>query len=112
MSVKLLNNKGLTLVEVIVSSLIIAVVLAGIYASFINAKNMVALAYHQAAALAWAESGIEENNNGIAAAGMSVTYPESGANLSTVKSGAQLNVNTQAYGRGIDRLTSVVTWTE
>ena len=50
MRVKLLNNKGLTLVEVIVSALIITLVLAGVYASFINARNIVSMSYHRAAA--------------------------------------------------------------
>ncbi|MCP4648989.1 MAG: hypothetical protein GY853_02750 [PVC group bacterium] len=55
----LLNCKGLSFVEVIVSTLILASVLAAFFLVYSNASNMLSLAYHRAAALYWAQAEVE-----------------------------------------------------
>lgn len=61
---KYLNNKGLSLVEVVMSAVIVSLLMAGLYAVYISAKNMTALALHKAVALAWASSKIEGQKHG------------------------------------------------
>ncbi len=60
-----LNNKGLSLVEVVMSALIVAVLMAGLYSVYVSAKNMTALALHKAVALHWAASRIEAQKTGM-----------------------------------------------
>lgn len=59
-----LNNKGLSLVEVVMSALIVSLLMAGLYAVYISARNMTALALHKTVALAWATSKIEGQKHG------------------------------------------------
>ncbi len=105
-----LNNKGLSLVEVVVSALIVSVLMAGLYAVYISAKNMTALALHKAVALAWATSRIEAHKNGMAAA--SYTDPSNNNILANDKGGvAPATVDTN-YGSAMIRHSATVTWTE
>ncbi|MFH1460369.1 MAG: prepilin-type N-terminal cleavage/methylation domain-containing protein [Candidatus Omnitrophota bacterium] len=62
---KYFNEKGLTLVEVVVSAVVLSLLAAGIFASYITARNMAALAFNKMIALNWAASRIEFRKSGI-----------------------------------------------
>ena len=106
---KCLNNKGLSLVEVVISALIVGVLMAGLYAAYISAKNMTALALHKAVALAWATSKIEGEKNG-----MQDDYIDPSDNniLANDKGSAVPVPNDTPYGTAMIRHSVTVTWDE
>lgn len=59
------KNKGLTLTEVTVSTLIFAVTVVAIYAVHVNAKRLIVLASHKITALYWAQEEIERLRNQV-----------------------------------------------
>lgn len=105
---KYLNNKGLSLVEVVMSALIVSVLLAGLYAVYISAKNMTALALHKAVGLAWATSKIEGRKNGMTAAYID---PSDDNIIANDKGGAVALANT-TYSNAITRHSATASWTE
>ncbi len=56
---KISDCKGVTLVDVVVATLILVLVISGVYVSFINAGKTVALARHKLEALYLATAGVE-----------------------------------------------------
>ena len=54
-----LNNKGLTLIEILISILILAIMMAGGMSFYFNADNMMALAIHKKVALEVAANTLE-----------------------------------------------------
>ncbi|MFH2137829.1 MAG: hypothetical protein ABII88_04920 [Candidatus Omnitrophota bacterium] len=56
---KLLNCKGLSFVEVVMATLILTAVLAGLFRIYSNANNMLKFAYHKAVSLTWAQGELE-----------------------------------------------------
>ena len=104
-----LNNKGLSLVEVVISALIVAVLLAGLYAAYVSAKNMTALALHKTVALAWAASRLEAHKNGMQDAYID---PSNNNMLANDKGGAAPATINTSYGTAMIRHSATVTWTE
>ena len=107
-----LDNKGLSLVEVVMSALIVSVLMAGLYSVYISSRNMTALALNKAVALHWASSQIEGKKNGMQDA---YTDPSNNNILASDKGGAVATVDTN-YGPppfvSIIRHSAAVTWTE
>ncbi len=84
--------------------------MAGLYAVYVSAKNMTALALHKAVALAWATSRIEAHKNGMSSA--SYTDPSNNNILANDKGGlAPATVDTN-LGNAMLKHFAVVTWTE
>ncbi|MCG2712193.1 MAG: prepilin-type N-terminal cleavage/methylation domain-containing protein [Candidatus Omnitrophica bacterium] len=105
---KYLNNKGLSLVEVVMSALIVAVLMAGLYSVYVSAKNMTALALHKTVALGWAASGLEARKSGMVTA---YTDPAANNILANDKGGA-VAINDTSYQNSMIRHSVTVTWTE
>ncbi|MBU1044659.1 MAG: hypothetical protein KJ915_09730 [Candidatus Omnitrophica bacterium] len=63
MDKKCLNKKGLSLVEVVLSALLLTVVVAALLATYRNASNLMGLARNKLIALNWAESIIERERS-------------------------------------------------
>lgn len=104
-----LNNKGLSLVEVVMSALVVGILMAGLYAVYISAKNMTALALNKAAALAWASSRLEAHKNGMQDA---YTDPSDDNMLVNDKAGVAPATTNTSYGNAMIRHSATVTWTE
>lgn len=104
----ILNNKGLSFVEVIMSALAVGIILAGLYAAYSSANNMVSLAFHKAAALVWAESIIENQKHGFSG---SITDPGTPNYLTQNKTGSS-NMVTTTYSSVMSRYTAEITWIE
>ena len=100
------NNKGLSLVEVVLSALMLSVVLGALYATYINANNLISLARNKIIALAWAESVIEGQKDGV-----STNDPTTSNMLEVEKSGSFVLSNSSS-GQLMRRLKVTVTWTE
>ena len=103
-----LNNKGLSLVEVVISALIVGLLMAGLYAVYVSAKNMTALALHKAVALAWATSRLEAHKNGSSG----YTDPSDINILAIDKGGVAPATTDTSYGTAMIRHSATVTWTE
>ncbi len=115
---KFLNSKGLSLVEVIMSAMIMSLLLAGLYAVYVNANNMVHLASHRIVALTWAQSRLEQLRADFRGAFNDpaipnvLTVPEMGTynrlgNLAVANPALPGQV-----GGGINRYVATVTWIE
>lgn len=106
---KCLNRKGLSMVEVVIASVIVAVLLAGLYAVFINAKNLTVLSLHKMEAMVWAQSLLEIEASGLGTG--NCPDPSDGNSLSeknnVTGSSSPAGVNTV-----ITRHTAVVSWEE
>ncbi|MBU4479370.1 MAG: hypothetical protein KKH34_09855 [Candidatus Omnitrophica bacterium] len=115
---KMLNNKGLSLVEVIMSTLALAMLMAGLFGVYTNATNIINLAFHKTLALCWAESEIERNKCCIdpttfidpAATAPLVPFSPLSNWLQRNKAGG-VNVETINFA-GVDNLRVTVSWTE
>ena len=59
MDKKSLNNKGLSLVEVVMSALLLTVVIGALFATYQNASNLISLSRSKLIALSWAQSLLE-----------------------------------------------------
>lgn len=103
-----LNKKGLSLVEVVMSALIVSVLMAGLYAVYISSKNMTALALHKAVALHWAVSSIEAEKNGMRDP---YTNPGDDNILANDKGGSVVPSNTNE-GASMIRHSRTAVWTE
>ena len=102
------NNKGLSLVEVVMSALIVSMLMAGLFAVYISAKNLSALALHKTVALAWASSKIEGRKNGA-----DVAYNDpSDENMLADDKGGGVNETDTNYRRSMIRHSVIVSWTE
>ena len=108
---KCLNNKGLSLVEVVMSAVIVSILMAGLYAVYFNAKNMTSLAFHKIVALAWATSYIEGEKNGMPDG--SYTDPSEDNMLAeeTARNASRVPDPT-AYKESMIRYSVEVRWTE
>ena len=106
---KYLNNKGLSLVEVVVSALIVTMLLAGLYAVYINAKSMAALALHKTVAMVWAQSVLEDQKHGMRDA---YTDPATPNTLSDDKDAGPPNLVNTTYGNTMIRHSVTITWDE
>ena len=89
------------------SALIVAVLMAGLYAVYISAKNMTALALHKTVALAWASSRLEARRNGSGG-----YIDPSDDNMLAADKGGSVAVNNTSYGDALMRHSAIVTWTE
>jgi len=108
---KYFNYKGLSLVEVVIASLIVSVLLAGLYAVFINAKNLVVLSLHKMEAMVWAQSMLEAEASGLAQAELPNPADGNSLNDDAVRSGNGV-CNPGAINAVITAHHAVVTWTE
>ncbi len=107
-----LNKKGLSLVEVVMSALIVSVLMAGLYSVYISAKNMTALALNKAVALHWATSRIEAEKTGM----QDAYIDPSNNNILANEKGGAAGVTDTNYGPAprisMIRHSATVTWTE
>ncbi len=109
----LLNNKGLSYIEIVISALVFSTVFVACYVVHNSSRNMLALGHHKLVALFWAQSGIEANRAGI--------VPPVVANvLSTQKGGISTITSEDRGGSGIigvedqgwRKVAVEVSWTE
>jgi Tfp pilus assembly protein PilV len=108
MDKKYLNNKGLSLVEVIMSALLLSVVLAALFATYRNANNLLHLSRNKLVALTWAQSLIENQKDDFRGA---YTDPASPNWLSVEKGGTQVTALT-VLGSTMDHIKVTISWTE
>ncbi|MBU1088184.1 MAG: hypothetical protein KKD05_11800 [Candidatus Omnitrophica bacterium] len=112
MDKKYLNNKGLSLVEVVMSALLLTVVLAALFASYRNANNLINLAHNKLIALNWAESVLEHERANF---GGAYTDPASPNWLTVEKSAPAPTIARINYGAPQAHLQEIkvtITWTE
>jgi len=112
---KYMNNKGLSLVEVIMAALLVAVMVSGLFAVVISANNMTMLSKHKLGALTWAQSELEKERariRGSLAAGNDPTIPNMLQTDKTSGGGASAVPTITPYAAGMYRLSVNVTWTE
>jgi Tfp pilus assembly protein PilV len=64
---KSLNSKGLSLVEVVLAAMLLAVVAAALFASYSNANNIIMMSKDKIIALTWAQSMLERSLSGTTA---------------------------------------------
>jgi len=101
---KSLNCKGLSLVEVVMSALVLTIVLAAFYAVYINAYNMMILAFHKTVAIHWAQAEIESTRAGIAS--------QSQPNVLTIHKGGTRPAASISNLGAMQIVTVTASWTE
>ncbi|MBU0634573.1 MAG: prepilin-type N-terminal cleavage/methylation domain-containing protein [Candidatus Omnitrophica bacterium] len=97
---KLLNCKGLSLIEVIISAMILTILLAGLFAVYKNSRDVVAMGFHKSMAVFWAQARLEEIRAGCLTQNLpsaitiskNATRPETVTNLGAMQL-VTVNVN-------------------
>lgn len=113
MDKKYLNNKGLSLVEVIMSALLLSVVLAALFATYQNANNLLHLSRNKLVALTWAQSLIEHQKADFRPVAPDVyTDPSSPNWLSVEKGGSAVPIVPVNLGSTMQHLKATINWTE
>lgn len=109
MDKKYLNNKGLSLVEVIMSALLLSVVLAALFATYQNANNLLHLSRNKLVALTWAQSEIEHLKADFRG---TYTNPARPNWLSVEKGGTLPPPVVTDLGNTMQHIKATVSWTE
>jgi Tfp pilus assembly protein PilV len=104
-----LNNKGLSLVEVVMAALLISVVLAALFATFRNANNLIGLSKSKLVALNWAQSVIENERADFRGA---YTNPATPNWLTVSKGAGPPAINRPNRGADMQEVIVTITWTE
>ncbi|MFH1063001.1 MAG: hypothetical protein V1747_09000 [Candidatus Omnitrophota bacterium] len=108
MDKKHLNNKGLSLVEVVMAALLLTLVLAALFATYRNANNLISLSHHKLIALTWAQSLLESEKADFRG---TYTDPASPNWLSVEKGGASA-IARNNLGATMQHIKVTITWTE
>jgi hypothetical protein len=109
MDKKRLNNKGLSLVEVVMSALLLTLVLAALFATYRNANNLIGVSRNKLIALTWAQSLLEGQMADFRGA---YTNPASPNWLSVEKAGTPAVAAPAALGNHMQHLKVTINWTE
>ncbi len=111
MNKKRLNKKGFSLVEVVMAALLLTVVLAGLFASYRNANNLISLARSKLLALTWAQSLIEIDRADFHGAGY-VNPTNWAAEALIIEKGGLSAVATANLGLAMQSMKVTITWVE
>jgi Tfp pilus assembly protein PilV len=109
MDKKRLNNKGLSLVEVVMSALLLTLVLAALFATYRNANNLISLSRSKLIALTWAQSLLEGQMADFHGAYTDPALPNW---LSVEKAGTATVIPPAALGNTMQHLKVTINWTE
>ncbi|MDD5747274.1 MAG: hypothetical protein PHO30_08445 [Candidatus Omnitrophica bacterium] len=109
---KWLDNKGLSFVEVMMATMVLAIIMACLFVVYQAASNMASLALHKLAATAWAESQIELRKSDYSTLGWSITDPGTSV-ITGLHSGAfSWAIDDSTTYPGLRWWQIFVTWTE
>ena len=109
-----MNRKGLSFVEVVVSTLVLVLIMAAFFGLAILAKNTITLAHHKIIAMYWAQARIEAQRADIMPPRVAYDDPSEMRFLQTEKSAVR-DENTTANFNADALLRQVaiqVRWTE
>jgi hypothetical protein len=107
---KRLNHKGLSFVEVIMATMVLSIILAGLFAVYRSAGDMTSLALHKLVALSWAHSAFEREKSGFTLLGWAINDPQVTNILIDEKIGTIATAWTNYPG--MRKFTATVRWTE
>ncbi len=112
-----LNYKGLSLVEVVVSSLVLTLVIVACFGVYRNVQKMITISFHKLTALYWVQSEVERLKNQVrgpkTATGAyrdeEASYPfnYTGSQITLTTSGCSVSYNTQFGGTAYTAPTTV-----
>jgi len=107
-----LNKKGLSLVEVVMSALLLTAVLAALFASYRNANNIMSISRSKLLALTWAQSLIENERAAFQGAYVSPIDPTQEALIIEKNATFPPNVAIGNLGQAMQSVKVTITWTE
>jgi len=106
-----LNNKGLSFVEVMMATMVLAILMASLFVVYQTAANMSYLALHKLAAVCWAQSALERTKSDHTTAGVTFTDPQ-GTNIIRNGKGGTITGPTTTNLPGLRQLSVTIGWTE